>query len=184
MTLSDTLSDGELLRAHLDGNPHAFRELAERHQSVMWAITYRILHSYDDAADAVQDALISAHQNAHRCRTEGSARGWLAKIVVNSCLDRCRRTKARPDTPVTDETIERLPTPRDPIAEHERNLDLWSAMELLPPPQRTAIVLVDMQGYPTQEVADMLGVPVGTVKSRCSRGRRQLAEVLGPEGQA
>ncbi|WP_064743178.1 RNA polymerase sigma factor SigM [Pseudonocardia spinosispora] len=184
MTLSDTLTDGALIRAHLAGDPHAFGELAGRHQSVMWSIALGSLRSYHDAADAVQDALISAHQNAHRCRTEDSARGWLAKIVLNACRDRYRRTQARPDTPVTDEIIERLPTPRDPIADHERNLDLWSAMDLLPAHQRVVIVLVDIHGYPVQEVADMLGVPVGTVKSRCSRARRQLAEVLAPEGQA
>lgn len=144
----------------------------------MWGIAVRTLDSYEDAADVVQEALIRAHQNAARCRMEGSVKNWLMRIVVNACYDRYRRNRARPCDPMPDETIERLPAPRDPIAERQLTLDVQDALVLLPIQQRVVVLLVDMHGYPTREVADMLGIPVGTVKSRCSRARERLAQVL------
>jgi RNA polymerase sigma-70 factor (ECF subfamily) len=174
-----TRSDGELLRAHLTGDRQAFAELADRHLPTLWAVARRTLNSREDAADAVQDALLHAHQAAASCRAEGSARTWLVRIVLNACLDRYRRNRARPSDPTPGTELERLAAHRDAIADHELRLDVESALAQLPFEQRVVIVLVDMHGYRTSEVADMLGVAVGTVKSRGWRGRLRLAELLG-----
>ncbi|HEY4008092.1 MAG TPA: RNA polymerase sigma factor SigM [Pseudonocardia sp.] len=171
--------DAELLRAHLEGDRLAFAELVRRHAATLWAVALRTLSSREDAADAVQDALLHAHQRAAGCRASDSVRGWLVRIVVNACLDRYRHNRSRPSYPMCDTELARLPAPRDPIGDDELRLDVTSALARLPFDQRVVVVLVDMHGYPTHEVAGMLGVPVGTVKSRASRGRERLAHSLG-----
>lgn len=173
-----TRPDGELLRAHLDGDRTAFQELVDRHLGVLWTVARRTLDSREDAAEVVQDALLRAHQGAHGFRAEASVRSWLVRIVINACLDRHRRNRARPAHSVPAVELDELPARRDAIAERELQLIIEDALRRLPVDQRMVIVLVDMHGYPTAEVASMLKVPVGTVKSRCARGRARLAELL------
>lgn len=173
-------SDPELLRAHLDGDRRAFAELVDRHGTYLWSIARRSLDSREDAADAVQDALLRAHQGAARYRSEATVRSWLVRIVVNACLDRHRRNRVRPCVPVTGVEFERLPTPRDQIADLELRMLVRRALGELPIEQRMVIVLVDLLGYPVGDVADMLEIPPGTVKSRGARGRARLAGLLRP----
>ena len=166
-------SDAELLRAHVAGDPDAFATLVRRHRDRLWAVALRTLGDREEAADAVQDALISAFRAADRFRGDSAVTTWLHRIVVNACLDRVRRAQARPTTELPDVDV--------PAAEIDTDtaLDVTDALARLPADQRIAIVLVDMQGLPVAEVADLLGVPVGTVKSRCARGRARLAVMLG-----
>jgi RNA polymerase sigma-70 factor (ECF subfamily) len=173
-------SDPELLRAHLDGDRGAFAELVDRHRRYLWSIARRSLDSTEDAAEAVQDALLRAHQGAAGYRSEATVRSWLVRIVVNVCLDKHRHNRARPAVPVTGVEFERLPTPRDPIADLELHMFVQRALAELPVEQRMVIVLVDLIGYPVGEVADILEIPPGTVKSRGARGRARLAELLRP----
>jgi RNA polymerase sigma-70 factor, ECF subfamily len=173
-------SDAELLRAHLDGDRRAFAELVDRHRTYLWSIARRSLDSVEDAAEAVQDALLRAHQGAAGYRHEATVRSWLVRIVVNACLDRHRRNRARPAVPITDVELGRLPTRRDPIADLELRMLVQRALAELPIEQRMVIVLVDLLGYPVGEAADMLEIRPGTVKSRGARGRARLAELLRP----
>ena len=175
-------TDAELLRAHADGEPGAFELLVRRHQQRMWAVALRTLHDPDEAADALQDALISAHRGAGAFRGESAVSTWLHRIVVNACLDRVRRRQARP-TVELPETGPREPAdPRDRIAERDSSLQLEAVLGMLSVEQRAAIVLVDIEGYPVAEAAQLLGVAEGTVKSRCARGRARLAALLRPAG--
>lgn len=173
-------SDPELLRAHLDGDRRAFAELVDRHSTYLWSIARRSLDSREDAAEAVQDALLRAHQGAARYRGDATVRSWLVRILVNACLDRHRRNRARPAVPVNGVELERVPTPRNPIADLELRMLVRRALAELTIEQRMVIVLVDMLGYPVGEVAQMLEIPPGTVKSRGARGRARLAELLRP----
>jgi RNA polymerase sigma-70 factor, ECF subfamily len=166
-------SDVELLRAHVAGDPDAFATLVRRHRDRLWAVALRTLGDREEAADAVQDALISAFRAADRFRGDSAVTTWLHRIVVNACLDRVRRAQARPTTELPDVDV---PAPE---IDTDTALDVTDALGRLPADQRIAIVLVDMQGLPVAEVADVLGVPVGTVKSRCARGRARLAVMLG-----
>jgi RNA polymerase sigma-70 factor (ECF subfamily) len=100
----------------------------------------------------------------------------LRSIVVNACLDRARRQQSRPTVPLPED--DRHPATGDALANRELATDLSRALATLPVEQRMAVVLVDAQGYPLDEVARLLSVPVGTVKSRCSRGRARLALLL------
>ncbi len=173
--MDDTaLDDVALLRAHVAGDRDAFGTLVRRHRDRLWAVALRTLGDREEAADALQDALVSAFRAADRFRGESAVTTWLHRIVVNACLDRVRRAHARPTTELP-EVVEIA----EPDTDRDTVLDVHAALAHLPAEQRVAIVLVDMQGYPVADAATVLGVPVGTVKSRCARGRARLAILLG-----
>jgi len=166
--------DAALLRAHVAGDRDAFGELVRRHRDRLWAVALRTLGDREDAADALQEALISAYRSAHRFRGDSAVTTWLHRIVVNACLDRVRRRTARPTVPLAD--TEPLPVP---AVDSDTALDVRAALAQLPVEQRAALVLVDVQGYSVAEAATILEVAEGTVKSRCARGRGRLAALLG-----
>lgn len=170
--------DRALLAAHLGGDGDAFGRLVTLHRDRLWAVALRTLGDREEAADALQDALLSAYRSAATYRGEARVTTWLHRVVVNACLDRLRRRAARPTVPLPtdgDEPASR----RDDIADRETALDVEAALAALPDEQRAALVLVDLQGLPVEQAARVLGVPEGTVKSRCSRGRARLAVSLG-----
>jgi RNA polymerase sigma-70 factor, ECF subfamily len=168
--------DRSLLERHVAGDGDAFSELVRRHQDRLWAVALRTLGDREEAADAVQDALLSAYRAAGTFRGDARVSTWLHRIVVNACLDRARRQQARPTVPLPDD--DRHPAAGDALANRELATDLGRALAVLPADQRMAVVLVDGQGYQVDEVARLLEIPVGTVKSRCSRGRARLAVLL------
>ena len=172
-------SDAELLRRHVAGDPDAFGELFQRHRDRLWAVAIRTLGDPEEAADALQDAMIAAFRRADSFRGESAVTTWLHRIVVNAALDRLRRRAARPMTGGQDEpTLDALATagrpPNDPSASTDIALDVQTALGTLVPDQRAAVVLVDMLGYSVADAADVLGVSEGTVKSRAARGRARL----------
>ena len=168
-------TDRELMRDHVDGDPHAFGELVRRHRDRMWAVALRTLGDREEAADALQDALVSAFRNAASYRGDAAVTTWLHRVVVNACLDRVRRRQARPSVPLGDTEVA---SRRDDHAATEARLDVRAALATLPEPQRAAILLVDMEDMSVAEAAQVLGVAEGTVKSRCSRGRLALSQAL------
>lgn len=172
-------SDEELLAAHVAGDSAAFGELARRHTDRLWAVALRTTRDPDDAADAVQDALISAFRRAHTFRGTAKVSTWLHRIVVNASLDRLRAAKVRKAQPLPEESADvGLPDRRDPISEHTTHLTVMAALDELPTDQRLAITLVDLEGWSVDEAAEILECPPGTVKSRCHRGRARLHAVL------
>ena len=187
---ADPRTDAELLAAHVAGDPEAFGEVVRRHRDRLWAVALRTTGDREEAADAVQDALVSALRAAGRFRGESAVTTWLHRIVVNACLDRARRRAARPTRPLEEGTGPDGDAPRtgaaaavtgDAAPAVETRLDVTRALALLPEAQRAALVLVDMYDVPVAEAAQVLDVAVGTVKSRCSRGRTALAALLRGE---
>jgi RNA polymerase sigma-70 factor (ECF subfamily) len=172
-------SDAELLRAHADGDPHAFEELVRRHRDRLWAVALRTLREPEEAADALQDALISAHRAAGSFRAESAVTTWLHRIVVNACLDRIRRRQVRPTVPLPEEGPGEPAERRDRMAERDTAMAVEAALGQIGVEQRAAITLVDIEGYSVADAAQILGVAEGTVKSRCARGRAKLAVLLG-----
>ncbi|MEV6931522.1 RNA polymerase sigma factor SigM [Dactylosporangium sp. NPDC051485] len=166
--------DAWLLRAHASGDPHAFAELVRRHRDRLWAVALRTIGDREEAADALQDALLSAFRAAGSFRGDSAVTTWLHRIVVNACLDRARRRQARPTVPLPETDI----TPA-PATDRDTAMDVQQALQQIPAEQRAALVLVDVQGYAVAEAAAMLGVAEGTIKSRCARGRARLALLLG-----
>lgn len=172
------MSDAQLLAAHAAGEPRAFAELLDRHQDHLWQTARRTSYTVQDAEDALQEALLSAHRTAATFREDAAVRSWLHRIVVNACLDRIRRNRARPTVPLIEGEGPEPADTRDVMAERETALTVEDALATLPPEQRAAIVIVDLEGYSVVDAAKLLGVPEGTVKSRCSRARKKLARHL------
>jgi RNA polymerase sigma-70 factor, ECF subfamily len=174
-------SDATLLRRHADGDADAFGLLFRRHKDRLWAVALRIACDPDDAADALQEAMISAFRRAGDFRGESAVTTWLHRIVVNASLDLLRRRSARAVGWSGDPDDLPVPEPRlgvDSSASTDSRLDVNAAMRTLPPPQRAALVLVDMLGYSVADASVVLGVSEGTVKSRCARGRAKLLPYL------
>jgi RNA polymerase sigma-70 factor, ECF subfamily len=167
-------SDAELLAAHVAGDRHAFAELFHRHHRQLHRLARLTTRTPEDAEDALQDAMLSAHRGAGAFRYDAAVRSWLHRIVVNACLDRLRRTKGHPTTPLED-----IYPVADRTAQVDTAIVVQQALMRLPVEQRAALVAVDMQGYSIADTAQMLGVAEGTVKSRCARGRARLAQLLG-----
>ncbi|MDP9393402.1 MAG: RNA polymerase sigma factor SigM [Actinomycetota bacterium] len=178
--------DAALLERHAAGDPDAFAVLVRRHRDRLWAVALRTLGDPDEAADAVQDALVSAFRatapgssGAARFRGDAAVTTWLHRVVVNACLDRVRRRAARPAVPLPDNDVG-MPPAADRIAPAETSMMVTQALATLPAEQRAALVLVDMGGWSVDAAAAVLGVAPGTVKSRCARGRAKLAPLLAP----
>jgi RNA polymerase sigma-70 factor (ECF subfamily) len=184
--------DHALLRAHLRGDPDAFAQLFRRHRDRLWAVALRTTGNPEEAADALQEAMISAYTRAGGFRGDAAVTTWLHRIVVNACLDQLRRARVRrvealPDDlesslrhdPLIHDTAEEPPSRAEA---GERRRILLGALAQLSVEHREALVLVDMEGYPVAEAARILQCPVGTVKSRCARGRSRLAQLLEGTG--
>lgn len=167
-------TDAELLAAHVAGDRYAFEELFYRYERQLYRLAYLTSRHREDAADALQDAMLSAHRSAPAFRHDASVSSWLYRIVVNSCLDRLRRNKVHVSSPLEDHCHH----VRDPTPRVDTTLIVERALLRLPLEQRAVVVAVDMQGYSVAETARLLGVPEGTVKSRCSRARAKLATTL------
>src|SRR3954454_8303053 len=150
----DAARDRALLARHVEGDRDAFAELVRRHRDRLWRVALRTLGDPDDAADAVQDALVSAYRAAGGYRGEAAVTTWLHRIVVNACLDLARRRAARPTTPLDDELAE---PPAAPDLLHQRGTPtgLLAALRRIPAEQAAAIVLVDVEGYPVAEAAEI-----------------------------
>jgi len=188
--VSDDRDDPTLLAAHVAGDPDAFGVLFTRHRDRLWGVALRTMGNPEDAADALQDGMISAFRRAESFRGEAQVTTWLHRIIVNACLDRLRAQRIRAADALPDDleeyagrgslsTADQSPDPEDAALRAERREAVLAALATLPLDQRAALILVDMEGYPVADVAQMLDCAVGTIKSRCSRGRARLAGVLG-----
>lgn len=171
------VDDASLLRAHTAGQPDAFSELVRRHRDRLWAVALRTIGDREEAADALQEALLHAYRAADRFRGDAAVTTWLHRILVNACLDRARRRQVRATVALTDAL--RFTEPAAPEPDRDTAREVWAALDQLPAEQRIALVLLDMQGYTVAEIAEIVGVAEGTIKSRCARGRARLAVLLG-----
>jgi RNA polymerase sigma-70 factor, ECF subfamily len=167
-----------LLRSHVRGDPDAFGQLFARHRERLWAVAIRTLGDPEEAADALQDAMISAFRRAGSFRGDSAVTTWLHRIVVNAALDRMRRRAARPTASSGDEgVLDGLASGgplSDPSGVTDTAMDVMTELRKLVPEQQAALVLVDMLGYSVADAAEVLGVSEGTVKSRAARGRARL----------
>lgn len=178
----DGPTDKDLMSRHVAGDPDAFGVLFRRHRDRLWAVALRTISDPEEAADALQDAMISAFRNAKQYRGDSAVTTWLHRVVVNACLDRMRRRAVRSADPLPEdeERSSELAarTGPDPAEAQELRLDVRAALATLNHDQRSALVLVDMEGYSVDEAAELLDCAPGTVKSRCARGRARLAPLL------
>lgn len=156
------------------GERYAFEQLVERHEQRLYTLAARVLGSRDDAADAVQEALVRAWLSLPKFRGDARFSTWLYRIVVNSAHDMRAKRRILPA-----EDPPELADPRDRFAEQELSGELQRALDALDETYRVAVVLYDVLGCSYAEIAELTEVPEGTVKSRIFRGRNELAERLG-----
>jgi len=171
--------DAELVRRFLAGDVEAFTELVRRHERRVYSVCLRILGDVDDAADATQDTLLSVVRKLDGFRGEAAFTTWLYRVAMNVCYDHLRRAKRRPVLRRDDDA----PAPEPALDDHADAVvgahDVAAALEQVPEDFRVAIVLADVHDLPYDEIAKVLDLPVGTVKSRVHRGRIALAKALG-----
>ncbi len=165
------------------GDPLAWELLVRRYQSRIFGIASAYVGDREEARDLAQEIFLRVWRNLEHCRESERFEAWLLAIARNASLDALRRRQARPprqDLPV--ESAHALADPSPSAAEHweadERRRLLLRAMDELSPLNRELIVLKEMQALPLEEIAALLDVPLGTVKSRASRARLELARAL------
>jgi RNA polymerase sigma-70 factor (ECF subfamily) len=176
-------SDEELLATFTAGGPGAstaFDELLTRHSRRVYAICYRYFGDAADAEDATQDTFIALLRRASTFRGQAAFSTWLYRVATNACNDLARRRARRPHTSGDVALVADVADPSDALATAELQADLHHALDQLDPVSRAAIVLHDVEGVPYADVADRLGLPVGTVKSRIHRGHVRLVDLLAP----
>ena len=171
--------DLELLDRFIAGDQEAFNTLMRAHEDRVFAIALRMMRSREAALDATQETFLTLYRKADRFHRQSAFSTWLYRVTINTCYDQLRKQKRRRASP--------LPETNDPPDRHsedeltgaELRPDLARALSELPDDFRAAVVLSDFEGHALETVAEMLEVPVGTVKSRVFRGRRLLAQKLG-----
>lgn len=171
--------DVDLLQRYLTGDVDAFDELMAAHQDRVFGICLRMLRDRDAALDGVQETFLTVFRKADRYKAEAAFSTWLYRVAVNTCYDQLRRAKRRSADALPEGHDPADPRGADAFSSVEVRPEIEAALQQIAPDFRAAVVLVDLEGLALETAADMLGVPIGTVKSRVFRGRRQLAEHLG-----
>jgi RNA polymerase sigma-70 factor (ECF subfamily) len=180
------VDEAALIASAQKGDARAFNQLVMLYQSMAYNVAYRILSDPDAAADATQDAFVSAFKAMRKFRG-GSFKAWLLRIVTNACYDQLRIKQRRPadsldNLPVDQDHVRYLrdeaEAPDEFVERQELNQLIQAGIRTLPVEQRTVLVLSDIQGLSYQEVAEAMDVSLGTVKSRLSRGRAKLRDYL------
>jgi RNA polymerase sigma-70 factor, ECF subfamily len=171
-------TDDELVAAAQAGDRDALDALLRRHLDLIHGICSRLAGNPADAADATQEALIAIVRGLPRFDRRAAARTWMYRVATNACLDELRRRGRRPRLGLDDTMAERP----DPAPSLDRSvtdrLTLDDALDRLPEEFRVAVVLRDVQGMDYAQIAEVLQIPIGTVRSRIARGRQALATDL------
>lgn len=182
------MTDAELVTLTKEGNLNAFNQLAGRWESSLYGFTRRTLGNAEDARDVCQEALVKAFQNIARLRDGGKFKSWVHYIALNLCRDRFRSPRSKAELLSFDEsTIEDAPAlgaePADALAEQSVLSDvLHSVLEELPQEQRSSILLREFQGFTSEEIGEMMGVPAATVRTRIYYGLKTMRRVLEERG--
>jgi len=179
------MDEPTLIAEARQGDREAFNELIVHYQSLAYNVAYRVLGSQDAAADATQDAFLSAYRAIGRFRG-GSFRAWLTRIVTNACYDQLRAKQRQPTAPLDSDpdqeseewVMDPGERPEEQVERQELGRVIQCGLATLPADQRTIVVLSDIQGMSYDEVAHVTALALGTVKSRLNRGRRKLRDYL------
>ncbi len=180
--------EAALLAAAQRGHLPAFNQIILHYQGMAYNIAYRIVGDADSAADATQDAFVKAFQRIDQYRG-GSFKAWLLRIVTNTCYDALRARKRRPTSSLEPEEedddpdydvrlVDHAERPESYVIRQELAGVIQTAIQQLPADQRATLVLADIEGLDYQEIADAMGTALGTVKSRLSRARAKLRDLL------
>ena len=179
MTEETQLPDQALIDGFLNGDSQSFHDLMSRHQDRVFAICLRVLGDRDAAFDAVQETFLTVFRKVDRYKGKSAFSTWLYRVAMNTCYDQLRRRRRHEARPLEAAPEAPDPSYEDALEAVELRPDVEAALIGLPDEFRSAVVLVDLEDLSLQDAAEILAVPVGTVKSRVFRGRRLLAKSLG-----
>lgn len=181
MDPSDT--DERLVRSFQEGSADAFEILVNRHGTRVYNLCLRILGDPEEAADASQDTFLAALRKLNSFRGDSAFTTWLHRVAVNACYDSLRKKRRRPLLQIVRDEDEERPEPSLPAPDHADqvvfSVDVARALMEIPEEFRTVLVMADVQDLPYDEIASVLEIPIGTVKSRVFRGRAALGRALG-----
>ncbi|MFI6906984.1 sigma-70 family RNA polymerase sigma factor [Nonomuraea sp. NPDC050394] len=159
----------------------SWESIVTAHSALVHRLAYRLTGDPHDAEDLTQDVFCKVFRSLHTYRP-GTFEGWLHRITTNLFLDGVRRRARAPVHPLSEESANRLPardsTPEQLLDERRFEPDIEAALLALTPVNRAAVVLSDVEGLPYEQVAEVLGIKTGTVRSRIHRGRAQLKQYL------
>ena len=181
-TTPETLEIETLVRRTLDGDCRAFEQIVLRYERRVMLLSARLLHGVDEAQDATQEVFLRAFKYLHRLDVRRPVEPWLMRITVNVCRDFQRKIQRRHSTFIESSTENDAPDDsRDPYAgfawEQERQ-KLWKVLNELPEKEKMAVILRDVEGFSTAEVAEILGSSESTVRSQICRGRLRIKEAM------
>ena len=181
------MDEARLIEEAKQGRLAAFNQLVLAYQGMAYNVAYRVVGHPDGAADACQEAFLKAYKAISQ-HQGGSFKSWLMRIVTNACYDQIRYHSRRPATPLEDliedpdefnsKLISEAEQPEAYALRGELNDLIQLGIRHLPEDQRVVLVLNDVEGFSYQEIAEIIGQPLGTVKSRLSRARRRLRDFL------
>ncbi|MBN1995299.1 MAG: sigma-70 family RNA polymerase sigma factor [Anaerolineae bacterium] len=181
------MDEAQIIKEAQQGSVPAFNKLVMAYQGTAYNVAYRVIGNQEAAADACQDAFLKAYK-AIKQYQGGSFKSWLLRIVTNTCYDQIRYQRRRPASSLddlSDNPNEHNPKltnggerPEERVLRGELGEMIQTGIAQLPEDQRVVLVLSDVQGFSYQEIADIIGQPLGTVKSRLNRGRRRLRDFL------
>jgi len=190
VSLATTIGDGELVVGALAGHENSFEELVRRYQRPIAAYVYRMTGDYDAALDLTQEVFIKVHNSLARYKSEFKFSTWIYKIAHNAAIDHLRRSAAREQALAINVDGERRqvaiesrrPTPEQESEQAERRTEIEAVVRTLPTAYRELIVLRHSQDLSYDEIAEVTGLPLGTVKNRLFRAREAMRDLLVPRG--
>jgi RNA polymerase sigma-70 factor (ECF subfamily) len=176
-------TDLDLVERHRHGDEEAFRELYQRFEGMVYNVALRMAGRPEDADDLAQEVFLRIHRKLAGFRGASSLKTWVFRVAINCCRSRLRRRRRWTGRRIEVEgLLDRLPDPRrgpeERALEHALGRRLEAALSVVPVVYREAVVLRDLQGFSYEEIAEVVGVRIGTVRSRIARGRERLREAL------
>lgn len=170
--------DGELVARTLRGDSEAFATLVERYDRAVYHLSYRTLHDVEEARDATQEAFFKAFRSLRTFKPGSKFSTWIFAIAYHACCDRLNRRKRYAGDELPDRA-DPAPGPEHQVIALDEASRLRAAIEALPEKYRTVVTLFHLQGRQYDEIATVLGLPMGTVKTHLFRAKEQLRRLLG-----
>lgn len=172
-------SDEELMEMYQDGDSEALGYLIKRLRPRMDQVAKSKILDRELASDALQEACVTIFKTARTFRGESKVFTWVYRIVANACIDQLRKEKTRTSRNVEDDSLEFIGDDEADFSEKKSTeIAIRNALASLSKDQQEAVTLVWIEGYTVEEVSKILAIPLGTVKSRCDRGKKELAAIL------
>jgi RNA polymerase sigma-70 factor (ECF subfamily) len=177
--------DQKLVERCLEGDDAAWERIVTMYAKRIYNLSYRYTGRREDAEDLTQEIMIRVYQNLNTFRSDaGSFQNWILRVGRNLIIDHYRQTRRYQPAAGSEEMDgmhledDKLPNPQQMVEMDEAARFLWNGLNSLSPELKEALVLRDLEGLAYREIAEMLGIPEGTVKSRINRGRVELARIL------